>query len=237
MLNDKIFHELYEKYKSDTMVPPMDAYYSFLAAHYVGNNNIKGCIVECGVYRGGLTMIMAETIEKYSNNNLDREYYLLDTFLGMPEPSKEDFKISLAMNNNVNDVIQHTKDKYFSSLNNEGKSSWCLGEIEEVKKNINKSGIDIDKFFLIEGMVEQTLQNNKIPDIAILRLDTDFYSSTITELKNLYPKLVKGGVLIIDDYGVWNGSTKATQEYFNFFKNNFPLLIPLPRNGAILVKQ
>mgnify|MGYP001329190707 FL=1 len=69
-------------------------------------------------------------------------------------------------------------------------------------------------------MVEQTLQNNKIPDIAILRLDTDFYSSTITELKFLYPKLVKGGVLIIDDYGVWNGATKATHEYFNFFLNH-----------------
>ena len=237
MLNEKIFHDLFAKYKDDTMVPPMDAYYSFLAANYIGNNNIKGCVVECGVYRGGLTMIMAETIEKYSNNNLDRKYYLLDTFLGMPEPSKEDFKISLAINNSVQDVIQHTKNKYLTSLNNEGKSSWCLGEIEEVKKTINKSEIDINKFFLIEGMVEQTLQNNKIPDIAILRLDTDFYSSTIIELKTLYPKLVKGGVLIIDDYGVWNGATKATQEYFNFFKTNFPLLVPLPRNGAILVKQ
>ena len=61
-------------------------------------------------------MIMAETIEKYSNNNLDREYYLLDTFVGMPEPSKEDFKMSLAANNSVNDVIQHTKDKYLASL-------------------------------------------------------------------------------------------------------------------------
>ena len=56
---------------------------------------------------------MAETIEKYSNNSLNREYYLLDTFLGMPEPNKEDFKISLAMNNSVQDVIQHTKEKYF----------------------------------------------------------------------------------------------------------------------------
>ena len=92
MLNQKIFHDLFDKYKNDTMVPPMDAYYSYLAANYVGNNNIKGCVVECGVYRGGLTMIMAETIEKHSNNNLDREYYLLDTFLGMPEPSKEELK-------------------------------------------------------------------------------------------------------------------------------------------------
>lgn len=237
MLSQKIFRDLFDKYKNDTMVPPMDAYYSYLAANYVGNNNIEGSIVECGVYRGGLTMIMAETIEKYSNNNFDREYYLLDTFLGMPEPSKEDFKMSLTLNNSVNDVIKHTKDKYLSSLNDVGKSNWCLGEIEEVKKTINKSGIDINKFFLIEGMVEKTLQNNTIPDIAILRLDTDFYSSTIAELKILYPKLVKGGVLIIDDYGVWNGATKATHEYFNFFKDDFPLLIPLPKNGAILVKQ
>ena len=236
MLIHKIFHDLFDKYKNDTMVPKINAYHSFLAANYIGNNNIKGCVVECGVYRGGLSMIMAEAIEKYSNNSFNRNYFLLDTFLGMPKPSTQDYKISFTINQSVEDAIQHTKKKYLGSLDDVGKSSWCLGEIEEVKKNINKSGIDIEKFILIQGMVEQTLRNNKIPDIAILRLDTDFYSSTITELKILYPKLVKGGVLIIDDYNVWNGATKATHEYFNFFKNNFPLLIPLSPNGAIAVK-
>ena len=236
MLIHKIFHDLFDKYKNDTMVPKIDAYYSFLAANYIGNNNIKGCVVECGVYRGGLSMIMAEAIEKHSNNNFNRKYYLLDTFLGMPKPSTQDYKINLTINHGVKDAIQHTKNKYLASLEDVDRSSWCLGEIEEVRKNINKSGIDIEKFILIKGMVEQTLRNNKIPDIAILRLDTDFYSSTITELKILYPKLVKGGVLIIDDYNVWNGATKATHEYFNFFKNNFPLLIPLSPNGAIAVK-
>lgn len=53
VLTHKIFHNLFDKYKSNTMVPSMDAYYSYLAANYFENNNIKGCVVECGVYRGG----------------------------------------------------------------------------------------------------------------------------------------------------------------------------------------
>ena len=69
----------------------------------------------------------------------------------------------------------------------------------------------------IKGAVENTLKiaPNLPNKIAILRLDTDFYSSTKIELDILYPRLIEGGVLIIDDYGSWKGSKKAVDEFFS----------------------
>ena len=66
----------------------------------------------------------------------------------------------------------------------------------------------------IKGPVEETLVQHKPKKISILRLDTDWYSSTKKELEILYPKLVKNGVIIIDDYGHWEGCRKACDQYF-----------------------
>ena len=78
-------------------------------------------------------------------------------------------------------------------------------------------------YFLIKGKVENTLRNiKKLPKkISILRLDTDFYESTKIELEVLFPRLVKGGVLIIDDYGFWKGAKKAVDEYFSDYRQFF----------------
>ena len=69
---------------------------------------------------------------------------------------------------------------------------------------------------LIQGDVAETLLESKnLPEkIAILRLDTDWYESTRIELERLYPLLEPGGVLIIDDYGHFDGARKAVDEYF-----------------------
>ena len=61
--------------------------------------------------------------------------------------------------------------------------------------------------------VEETLPTLDIRIIALLRLDTDFYASTRAELEHLYGKLVRGGVLIVDDYGIVQGSRRATDEF------------------------
>jgi hypothetical protein len=84
-----------------------------------------------------------------------------------------------------------------------------------VVKNISENTI-IDNIFLIKGNVEQTLLEEKnLPEkISILRLDTDWYASTKIELEMLYKRLVKGGILIIDDCGHWQGARKAVDEYF-----------------------
>jgi O-methyltransferase len=66
----------------------------------------------------------------------------------------------------------------------------------------------------VKGKVEDTIPANIPERIALLRLDTDFYRSTRHELEHLYPRLERGGVLIIDDYGAYVGARQATDEYF-----------------------
>jgi O-methyltransferase len=64
-----------------------------------------------------------------------------------------------------------------------------------------------------KGMIEDTPLDELPQSIAILRLDTDFYSSTRWELQHMYPLVEAGGVVIVDDYGSWQGSAKATDEF------------------------
>ena len=106
-----------------------------------------------------------------------------------------------------------TKEGKYS---NEGKNIWAYSSINEVNDNI-KVKVPKNNIKLIKGPVEETLiHKDNIPEkISLLRLDTDFYESTKIELEVLYPKLVKGGFLIIDDYGHWKGSRKAVDDYFN----------------------
>jgi Macrocin-O-methyltransferase (TylF) len=85
----------------------------------------------------------------------------------------------------------------------------------------------------VEGKVEDTLPAHAPEQIALLRLDMDWYESTRHELVHLDPQLVRGGVLIIDDYGHWQGARKATDEYFQ--NNN--ICIPLNSTLAIVSRQ
>ncbi len=96
----------------------------------------------------------------------------------------------------------------------------------------------MNNFSFIKGKVEDTLDNiNNLPQkISLLRLDTDFYESTKKELEILYPRLSKGGILIIDDYGHWKGSQKAVDEYFDL-KNNFQFLHRIDYGTRLLIKD
>ena len=66
-----------------------------------------------------------------------------------------------------------------------------------------------------QARVEDTLPAHAPPELALLRLDTDWYESTLHELEHLYPRLATGGVLIVDDYGHWDGARRAVEEHFD----------------------
>ncbi len=189
---------------------------------YTNLHNLEGDFVECGVWKGGNLILMQKYIEKF---NLNKSIYGFDTFSGMSEPT--DFDISTNTKNSL---------KKFNKLKlDENSSNWCFAEIDEVNENIRSNVNKPDNILLIKGMVEETLQNTEnLPDkISILRLDTDFYESTKIELEVLYPRLVKGGVLIIDDYGWWEGSRKAVDEYFDL--SSLPLQY-IDHTGRFLIK-
>ena len=105
------------------------------------------------------------------------------------------------------------------------------------RKNCSDAGLDINSFKFIKGDVCETLKTNKnIPaEISVLRLDTDWYESTKAELEILYPRLSDRGVLIIDDYGHWEGAKKAVDEYFSSQEYK-PLFNVIDRTGRSAIK-
>ena len=174
---------------------------------HIKKNNINGDLVECGVFKGGNLILYKKIIEQIG---IEKKIFAYDTFEGMTEPGEHD--------QDLKDVKALDTFKKYKSA----KVPWCHSSIDEVKKNISKFDINIDKdFIFIKGKVEETLKETKnLPEkISLLRLDTDFYDSTKIELDVLFPRLQPGGVLIIDDYGHWKGSKKAVDEYFELKKN------------------
>ena len=194
------------------------------AIEYCEKNNISGCYVECGVMAGHHPVLACNTI---LNNNYNlRDIYMYDTYEGLTEPGKYDYSTDDPIYHMDNEaVINHWK-KYKVS---EETNGLCYCSLEQVKYNVNKTGYPTDKLHFIKGDVMKTLDIvDNIPNkIAVLRLDTDWYESSKFELEKLYPNVVNGGVVILDDYYHWDGQRRATDEYFienninkNIIKNN-----------------
>lgn len=171
---------------------------------YVVQNNIPGDFVECGVWRGGHGILAKKIFEKMGSS---KKVWMYDTFEGMAEPTEYDVNAK---------TKELAKTKYQVAKKNT-HVDWCYASLEDVKKCVQVSGIDINSIKFIKGDVCNTLNDpaNRPDKIAVLRLDTDWYKSTKTELELLYPTLSNSGVLIIDDYGHWQGSRKAVDEYFS----------------------
>jgi hypothetical protein len=172
------------------------------AIRYVESNGVPGDIVECGVWRGG-NLVIAGLLRK--KLGFDRQIWAYDTFAGMTGPTTFDFKPAENLD------VQGK----FAGSERQGYNEWCFASEDEVVGNFQDRVGNRD-LRVVKGPVEETLARaDNLPDeIAVLRLDTDFYESTKAELNALYPRLASGGVLIIDDYGEWAGARKAVDEYF-----------------------
>jgi len=187
------------------------------AVRYIVRYNIHGSIVECGVWKGG--SIMAAMYALLDMNVQDRDLFLFDTFTGMPAPSKHDVEF---------------RGKSAAQLMSE-RDEWAKAELADVRNNVLQTSYPKERVFFVLGRVEVTIPEQAPEQIALLRLDTDWYESTHHELTHLFPRLVPGGVLIIDDYGHWKGARKAVDEYFA--KNFTPILLHrIDYTGRIAVK-
>ncbi len=189
-----------------TMVSLAGIVSTLLSVKYVLENSIEGDFVECGVWRGGNAIVAARMIKRYESS---KHCWLFDTFSGMTTPGQEDtptrgdFKVQ----------------EFFDSKSSKNKSEeinlWCYASLEEVLKNFSDRGLMNQTVHLVKGDVINTLKQDMLPKkISVLRLDTDWYKSTKVELEILWPRIPIGGCLIVDDYGYWNGSRLAVDEYF-----------------------
>ena len=196
---------------------------------YVVARDLPGAFVECGVWRGGSVLAMIGTLQELGVD--DREIYLFDTFEGMTEPTEHDFS---AHDGAALDHWRSAQDRGERPWN-EVFGSQAFAEAA-VRETVTATGYPEDRLHLVPGPVEDTVPGAAPDDIALLRLDTDWYESTRHELEHLFPRLVAGGVLVIDDYGHWEGARRAVDEYFA--RHTAPLLLNrLDYTGRIAVKH
>ncbi len=193
-----------------------------ITCKYISKSNISGSFVEAGVWRGGSSIVAKKFLQG------ERQFFLYDTFAGMTEPTIHDFRVGSSNNSS-------TLEKW-ASEKEEDHNNWVFASLEEVQLNFNQFGLLDESITFQKGDVRETLIELQLPEeISLLRLDTDFYDSTLIELQVLWPKLVKGGVLILDDYGHWDGARLAVDEYFSSQKSVSPLMIPIAGGGGRLI--
>lgn len=204
------FIKIFLKSKDYTMTSCERMYSLYKSIEYISKNDIEGDIVECGVWKGGSSMLAAQTLMKFNNI---KDIYLYDTFDGMSEPTDKDIDI----NGNKADKLLEKHQKIDSDV------IWCYSDLESVRKNMSLTNYDLKKVHFIKGKVEDTIPKNVPSKISLLRLDTDWFESTYHELKYLFPLLSKNGVLIIDDYGHWKGAKEAVDKYIK--EENITILL------------
>lgn len=219
---DKDFKGIYEFCRPFTMTSLERMYALYKATEYVAKAKIAGDAVECGVWKGGSAMLAAMTLQKFGCT--DKKIYLYDTYEGMTQPSESD----------VN--TKGEKASVFFDKTKKGETSdWCFSPMEEVKKNMLSTGYPAGNLVFVKGKVQDTIPASVPSQISLLRLDTDWYDSTYHEMKHLYPLLVKGGVLALDDYGYWQGARMAVDKYFE--ETGCPILLnKVDFSGRIGVK-
>lgn len=170
------------------------------AVDHIVRHRIEGDIVECGVWRGGSMMTVALAL--MARGDTSRHLYLYDTFEGMSEPTAADKALS---GESAQAQLERTTRDH---------PLWAVAGFEDVQANLASTGYPAERIHYVRGKVEDTIPRTLPQRIALLRLDTDWYESTRHELQHLYPLLARHGMLLIDDYGHWQGARQAVDEYF-----------------------
>ncbi len=168
---------------------------------FLEGQGIAGAVVECGVWKGG--SMMAAALALLHRQSTCRPLYLFDTYSGMPPPQAVD-------------VDHHGRSaaEWLADPSPEAEFVRARGDLHEVRRVMYATRYPWKKIHFVPGRVEDVLPAEAPPRIALLRLDTDWYASTAHELEHLWPRLAPGGVLIVDDYGHWQGARRAVDEYF-----------------------
>jgi O-methyltransferase len=218
---DHAFGPAYELAAEFTMTTVDRMYALWQATHYVVSAAIPGDLVECGVWRGGSAMLTALALR---DAGASRKIWLYDTFEGMPPPSDRDRE----------EGGTPAADRLAAEPRVAGAfNTWAFATLDDVKAQMARTGESDVRY--VRGRVEDTIPAEVPAEIGLLRLDTDWYASTKHELEHLWPRLSEGGVLIVDDYGYWQGARDAVDEYFRD-RDLHVLLHRIDESGRIAIK-
>ena len=152
---------------------------------------VPGDLIETGVWRGGVTILMRGILEAWDDP--DRRVWVADSFEGLPAPNVESYP-----------------DDEGHDLS--GVETLMVGA-DEVRANFDRYGLLDDRVRFLEGWFADTLAAAPIKQLAVLRLDGDLYESTMDALVPLYDKVSPGGFVIVDDYGAWEPCRKAIEDF------------------------
>jgi O-methyltransferase len=207
----------------------LSLYSTYQGVKYVTQNNIAGDFIECGVQEGRQIQMVALTLKKQGVT--DRKIYLYDTFAGMTKPGKHDRKMRADKETSSAEGTMATWSRSIRDDHNE----WAYCAIEDVKENVLGTGYPEENFVFVKGDVLETVPNHRPSAISFLRLDTDWYESSLHELVHLYDLVVNGGVIIFDDYWGMAGQRKAVDEFFQS-REHFPLLHRTLYRERVMIK-
>lgn len=153
--------------------------------------NVPGDFMETGVWRGGATIFMRAVLAAYQR--ADKRVWVADSFAGLPAPDPSSFPADRGDQH-------HTHPELVSSLTS-------------VKENFARYNLLDDQVVFLPGWFRDTLPGCGVEKLSLLRLDGDMYESTIIALDALYPRLMPGGFLIVDDYGAVPACKRAVHDY------------------------
>lgn len=176
-------------------------------------NNIPGCYVECGVWKGGAAGLMALGNLAYGSSR--RPIHLFDAFDDICEPDAAiDGERALAEVEQMAGVDRSELSGKLRPLKGVYDSRGGAGSVDQIDSFMRHVvGYDTDRLHYHVGWFQDTLPAAQTGQIAILRLDGDWYASTKVCLEHLYERVVPGGFVIIDDYGAYDGCRKAVDEF------------------------
>jgi hypothetical protein len=225
---DPDFLAAYELVRDDTFVGVPLSYALWGAVRHVVAESVPGAVVEAGVWRGGSMLLAAFAL--LGQQQTDRELWMYDTFeWSWDPPGAQDGYTHDDADMRAAWVAAHTASgaiKYGGVEENH----------ESVLERVAASGYPRERIFAVPGLVQDTIPDRVPERIAVLRLDTDQYESTLHELTHLYPRVSPGGIIVVDDYGKHAGATRAVDDYFSAPEIATPFLVRVDIQGRIAIK-
>ena len=189
------FEMLHAKIAPFTIVGKKRLRSLFELAHRICTDDLPGCFVECGTFKGGVVAMLAYVVKRYSRRA--RQVYAFDTFEGLPAPGPVDLHQGIAAQ-----AIGY------------GEGSMNASVERDLNQVCNALSVG-DLVIPVPGLFKHTLPENapSIGEISLLHAGADWYESTMTILDVLYDRVVAGGAVQVDDYGFWEGCRRAVHEF------------------------
>lgn len=216
-----------ESARGYTMVDIHQQFLAYALARYIAEASLPGDLVECGVWRGGVSALMLRGLMAGGANH--KRLWMYDTFQGMTAPSDKDLQIQSGRS--AQEILSRIPK--MAGKKNEW-NEWCFADEDDVRRTVSATGYPGQNINIVKGDVAVSLTEEKPRSISLLRLDTDWYESTRVELDSLYPLVEPGGFVIVDDYDDWSGARLAVDE----FLCQLPVRPPLIKvgEGRLLLK-